>query len=931
MVKQNGKFRLCVDYRALNKVSQKLNFALPSFDAIVSQLHGNKVFSSIDLTKGYYQVRMAEQDVHKTAFNTPLLGSHEWLVMPMGLKSAPAVFNRVMFDVLGDLIGTICFIYLDDIIVYSRTKEEHKRHLEIILTRLSEHKLYCARDKCRFFQSEIKFLGYILGDGKVSPDPSKIKAMLDWPRPTSVKEVKMFLGLTGFYRKFVARYADIALPLTTLTADEFRRDFRWTSEAEAAFNALKEAMVKAPVLLIPDPNQEYIVATDASDFAIGGVIMQDLGTGPQPIAFASRKLLPNEAKYSVYEKEFLAMTYCLEEWSHLLSHRHFEIWTDHHSLTFLLSQGTLNRRQAKWLDVLMTYDASLKYIPGAMNVVADALSRRPDWLNALSLNAAGIAYNESVNVVAQDLHQRIREGYAQDPYFRDIWNALQNSDESTKVSPTRLKRFQICEHTGLLLALREGHENDRICIPAVDKELVTKLLVETHDSTFEAHSGVNATKEKLMRQFFWPKMDSDIHKFIRSCIVCSRVKSKNRKHGLLIPIKAPTHKWHTISMDFVMDLPTTPDGFDAVMVVVDKLTKHAHFIACKKTITAEQAAALYLQQIVKHHGLPRVIISDRDPRFTGKFWTELHRLLGTSLAMSTSHRPQTDGQTEIVNKAMLIGLRCYIDYQMENWAKHLHLIEFAYNSRKHTATGFAPFYLAYGYLPLTPLMAAFGEASQQPEPSLDKDELPTGVAATLENIQVSLLAAQDRLDAAQDYMEALHNPHRTILKFKEGDQVMLATDYNLTEVDRLRPKVKLLPRYSGPYTVLKVKDFDTYTLKLPPAMSRQHPDFHISLLKPYHTSPEAFQSRAPAPPPPTVEPDTQALIFEVEKLLDVRVTRSGVVEYLIKWKGFDLSESTWRPEYDVGTPLIAEFLAERSNPPPRRSGRARRGTKRYIG
>ncbi len=933
MVRQNGKFRFCVDYRALNQVSQKFNFALPSFDTIISKLHGNKVFSSIDLTKGYYQVRVAESDVHKTAFNTPLFGSHEWLVMPMGLKSAPAIFNRIMYDVLGDYIGKICFIYLDDIIVFSKSRDEHRRHLEMILQRLGEHKLYCARDKCRFFQSELKFLGFIIGNGKVMSDPAKIKAMVEWPQPKSVKEVKMFLGLTGFYRKFIARYAEIALPLIHLTMNEFRKNFRWTEEADAAFQALKTAMVKAPVLLIPDPNTEFIVATDASDFAVGGVIMQDVGAGPQPIAFASRKLQPNEVNYCVYDKELLAITYCLEEWSHLLSYKHFQMWTDHHSLTFLLSQSTLNRRQAKWLDILLTYDVTLKYIPGALNVVADALSRRPDHLTALHLNAVGVAYSEAGVQVADDLCERIVRGYEQDGYFNELWTALQG--RPSKVTPNRLKRFTLCPNTRLILAIREGSGADRICIPRSDKKLVTQLLVEAHDNVYDAHSGINATQEKLMRLFFWPKMEADIKRFINSCIVCARTKSKNRRHGLINPIKNATHKWHTVSIDFVVDLPRTAEGFDAVMVVVDKLTKHAHFIPCRKSVTAEQAALLYLREVVKHHGIPQVLISDRDSKFTSAFWTELQKLLGTSLAMSTSHRPQTDGQTEIVNRAMLIALRCYVDYKMTNWERDLHLIEFAYNSRKHAATGFAPFYLAYGYLPVTPLMAAFAAVTTDARQLVEKDGLPPSVADTLENIRVSLLVAQDRLDASQDYMEELHNPHRTALQFSVGDKVMLATDYNLDEVDRLRPKAKLLPRYSGPYTVKAVKEFDTYTLDLPPAMARQHPDFHVSLLKPYHPNPTDFASRTPPTPTPVVEPATQALVYDVEELLDIRLTRSGI-EYLVKWKGFDLADASWVPEYDVGKPLTDAFTAKRqtnaepTSQLPRRSSRVKRGTRRRV-
>ena len=375
--KKDGTMRMCIDYRALNEITVKNKYALPRVDELFDRLQGARYFSKIDLRSGYHQIRIDPDDIPKTAFRTRY-GHFEFLVLPFGLTNAPATFMHLMHQTFRQELDEFVIVFLDDILIYSKTLEEHREHVRRVLEVLRKEKLFAKESKCELFKTEVEFLGHLVGRDGVRMMESKVKAVQDWPTPTRATHVRSFLGTAGYYRKFIKDFSAIAAPLTELTKESVK--FDWGHQQEASFRRLKKAIAEGPVLTLPDPSLPFVVHTDASGFAIGAVLQQDQGKGLQPIAFLSKKMLDAETRYPVHEQELLAIIHSLSSWRHYLHGAKFKVLTDHKSLQYFKTQPQLSGRQSRWKDVIANFDFDIEYIDGATNVVADGLSRRPDHL-----------------------------------------------------------------------------------------------------------------------------------------------------------------------------------------------------------------------------------------------------------------------------------------------------------------------------------------------------------------------------------------------------------------------------------------------------------------------------------------------------------------------------------------------------------------------
>eukprot|EP00879_Flechtneria_rotunda_P001398 GHRR01001550.1.p1 GENE.GHRR01001550.1~~GHRR01001550.1.p1 ORF type:complete len:633 (+),score=44.76 GHRR01001550.1:1745-3643(+) len=401
--KKNGKLRMCVDFRALNKVTVKNRYPLPRIDELLDQLHGATIFSKLDLQSGYWQIRIAEEDIPKTAFRTRY-GHFEWKVLPFGLTNAPATFQALMNNVLGPYLDKFVVVYLDDILIYSQTPEEHLEHVAKVLEALERHELYAGLDKCAFALSEMDFLGHVVCADGIKPDPKKIEAVCNWPTPRNVHEVRSYLGLTGYYRRFIKHYAHVALPLTDLT--KANTPWQWREDVEGrSFQQLTDALTSAPVMASPDPSLPYEVYTDASQYALGAVLLQNQGKGLQPIAYLSRKLTPTERNYDTGEREMLGIVYALTIWRCYLEGAQFKVNSDHLNHTWFSTKKNLTRRQAKWCLWLESYysGTEISYKEGKDNL-SDPLSRRSDLFTLSSIKA-------------DDFLHRVQVGYEADPYY----------------------------------------------------------------------------------------------------------------------------------------------------------------------------------------------------------------------------------------------------------------------------------------------------------------------------------------------------------------------------------------------------------------------------------------------------------------------------------------------------------------------------------
>lgn len=871
--KKDGSKRMVIDYRALNKITVKNKYPLPLIDELLDVVAGSTIWTSLDLMSGYHQVRVAPEDTHKTAFRTRY-GSYEFRVMPFGVTNAPSHFSAMMMDVLRPYLDKFVVVYIDDILIYSKSPAEHAQHVQLVLQRLREAKLYAKLSKCNFFQSKIQFLGYVLTPEGISPDPSKLQAVQQWPVPTTVQAVQRFLGFANYYRRFVKGYSTIAAPLTDLTKQGTgSAPVTWTPAADAAFAALKQALTSPPVLQPFNPGLPTKITTDASDIGIGAELAQLHGRAWLPVAFLSRKLSPAELNYPTHDKELLAIIHAFKSWPHYLSGRPFDVYTDHHPLRYLPSQPSLSKRQARWLDTLAEFDYTVKYIPGPSNRVADALSRQ---LCALSTSAP----------LSSDLRSKIIAAYPDDPAAQTLIQALRSDDPPGNLDYT-------LADNGLLLDLTTG--SARVYIPDCPS-LQTTLLHECHDAA--GHFGADKTLELLARHYYWPRMRQSVEAYVRSCDPCQRNKSVNAKpYGPLQPLDVPPAPWHTLSMDLITGLPVTSSGHDAIAVFVDKLTKLCHFAAVKKASSAVDLAAVFFNAVYRHHGLPSVIVSDRDSRFTSKFWQHLFKLCGTRLAMSTAFHPQTDGQTERANRTLLEALRACVTSANADWDKHLPAIEFAYNNSVNQSTGFTPFYLNTGRHPNTPAALTAAQPPSTPSPAVD---------AFVEPLRAALHKAQQSLLKAQAQQKAQVDKHRRAVPFAVGDSVLLSTaNLDLRHPGKTR---KLLPRWLGPFVITRQAGAVSFELALTPPYKRLHPVFHASLLRPFVPSDAAqFPARGtPAPPPPDMAGgDEQTFVAAEIRGKRVRRARNGrrVTEYLVHWEGYSDDDDTWEPARHLKPPL----------------------------
>ncbi|GJR76299.1 reverse transcriptase domain-containing protein [Tanacetum coccineum] len=727
--KKDGSFRMCIDYRELNKLTIKNRYPLPRIDDLFDQLQGSSVYSKIDLRSGYHQLRIREEDIPITAFRTRY-GHYEFQVMPFGLTNAPAVFMDLMNRVCKPYLDKFVIVFIDDILIYSKNKEEHGEHLKTILNLLRSEKLYAKFSKCDFWLDSVQFLGHVIDSSGVHVDPAKIEAIKNWAAPTTPTEVRQFLGLAGYYRRFIKEFSLISKPLTKLT--QKNKPYVWGDDEEEAFQTLKRKLCSAPILSLPEGSEDFVVYCDASLKGFGAVLMQR----EKVIAYASRQLRKNEENYTTHDLELGAVVFALRLWRHYLYGTKCTVYTDHKSLQYILDQKELNMRQRRWIKLLSDYDCVIRYHPGKANVVTDALSRK---------DKEPIRVRALVVMVHNNLPEQIRNAQVEACKEENIGaEGFRGEGEPFEVRSDGTK----CLKGRVWLPLFGG--------------LRGLIMLESHKSKYSIHPGSDKMYHDLRKLYWWPNMKADIATYVSKCLTCAKVKAEHQKpSGLLQQPEIPVWKWERITMDFITKLPRTPSGYDSIWVIVDRLTKSAHFIPMNEKYKMEKLTRLYLKEIVCRHGVPVSIISDRDPRFASRFWRSLQKSLGTNLDMSTAYHPETDGQSERTIQTLEDMLRaCVIDFG-SGWDKHLPLAEFSYNNSYHTSIKAAPFEALYGRKCRSPVCwSEVGDAQ------LTGPELIRETTEMIVQIKNRLLAARSR---QKSYADVRRKP----LEFEVGDKVML--------------------------------------------------------------------------------------------------------------------------------------------------------------
>ncbi|GBG74708.1 hypothetical protein CBR_g19113 [Chara braunii] len=604
--KKEGTLRMCIDYRGLNAITVKNREPLPRIDDLLDRVQGCRYFSKIDLKSGYHQIAIRPEDQHKTAFQTRY-GLYEFVVMPFGLCNASGTFQHAMNRIFHDYLDKFIIVYLDDILIFSKTVEEHVAHLDKVLSLLRQHKFKINGEKCEFGRTRVLYLGHEISAEGLKPDDAKVASIRDWPRPQSVTEMRSFLGMTSYYRTFVKNYSMVAAPLTDLT--RLDTPWEWTDECEAAFRHLKHALTHYEVLKLPDPDKPFIVTTDASQYGIDAVIAQLEGPKLRPVEYMSKNMSSQKLAKSTYEKELYAVYKALTHWRHYLLGRFFILRTDHQTLRWMRTQPVLCDALKHWIEVIEQYDFDPQYLKGEYNKVADALSRRPDFSGALITE-----FDLTDNVT-----QFLVEAYREDQFMSEIIHRLEGKDKKTSAE------FELVN--GLLFLEKAG--NKRLCVPK-SESLRSLFLGECHDAT--GHFGYKKTAANLLQRLWWPTMMRDAHLYVETCQVCQRDKPRTQAPlGLLKPLPIPERPGESLSMDFMDTLITSKSGMRHIFLIVDRFSKYARLVAMPETARTEYVIRMFKENWVRDFGLPKSIVSDRDIRFTSEMWTAAAAEQGTQL------------------------------------------------------------------------------------------------------------------------------------------------------------------------------------------------------------------------------------------------------------------------------------------------------------
>ena len=753
--KKDGRLRFCIDLRRLNNRTVKDAYSLPRIESILDSLGGAQIFTTLDLKAGYWQVEMAEECKAYTAFTCGPLGFYECDTMPFGATNAPATFQRLMHDCLGDLNMNWCIVYLDDIIIFSDTKEEHIKRLEAVFQKLMAAGLKLKPTKCFFFRDEIEYLGHVVSGKGISTNPKKIEAVTKWPTPKTVYDVRSFLGFVGYYRRFIKNFSKITKPIREVITGLENQSKRaakkthieWTDIADSAFETLKTMCVNTPILAYPDYQLPFTLHTDSSTDGLGAVLYQKQNGKQRVIAYASRSVSKAESNYPAHKLEFLALKWAVCEKFHeyLYGTKPFEVFTDNNPLTYVLTSAKLDACGQRWVAKLANYNFSIKYRCGVSNTEADALSRIK-WPEAISekldldngcmdthvINAilTGAVSKSSLiesvscstDVIPTELDKTTSKlsninwmkEQRLDPNLGVIIRLiesgqlfkrkLQGKDSTELKSFLRNKR---CLKLNKDVLYRKSYSDNSTTKKTMWQLVVPKLFRERalsgcHDDV--GHQGILRTLSLLRERFYWPGMQEEATQYVMRCSRCLRRKTPPQVAPLQ-PILV-TQPLELVHMDY-LSLEPSKGNIENVLVITDHFTRYA-LAYPSKTQTAQATARILWDNFICHYGFPEKFISDQGRNFESDLIKELCKIAGVKKVHTTPYHPQGNGQCERFNSTLCNMLGTLSDEEKSDWKSHLGCMTHAYNCTKHASTTYSPYYLMFGRHPRLPIDIEFG-------------------------------------------------------------------------------------------------------------------------------------------------------------------------------------------------------------------------------
>ena len=755
--KKDGRLRFCIDLRRLNNRTIKDAYSLPMIESILDSLIGAQIFSTLDLKAGYWQVEMAEECKAYTAFTCGPLGFYECDTMPFGATNAPATFQRLMHDCLGDLNMNWCIVYLDDIIIFSDTKEEHLKRLEAVFQKLSAAGLKLKPSKCFFFREEIEYLGHVVSGKGVATNPKKVEAVTKWPTPKTVYDVRSFLGFVGYYRRFIKDFSKIAKPIREVITgleNQSKRTAKktfieWTEAADSAFEHLKTLCTSTPILAYPDYQLPFVLHTDSSSEGLGAVLYQKQDGILRVIAYASRSVSKSESHYPAHKLEFLALKWAVCEKFHeyLYGSKTFEVYTDNNPLTYVLTSAKLDACGQRWVAKLANYNFTIKYKCGLSNVEADALSRIswPDILadnedldidldcmethvvNAiLTGSRSKSSLIESVSCSSKIIPPEL--SLDSNSSSEIDWMKEQRADcnliviikviESGQLQKRKLQGKDSPEVKSLLrirkslrlvkdILYRKSYSDNsspkkvlwQLIVPKAHR---SRALAGCHDDV--GHQGRMRTLSLLRERFFWTGMQAEATQYVLKCTRCLRRKTPSHMAPLQ-PIHV-TQPLELVHMDY-LSLEPSKGNIENVLVITDHFTRYA-LAYPSKTQTAQATARILWDNFICHYGFPEKFISDQGRNFESDLIKELCKIAGVQKLHTTPYHPQGNGQCERFNSTLCNMLGTLSEEEKSDWKSYLGCMTHAYNCTKHASTTYSPYYLMFGRHPRLPIDVEFG-------------------------------------------------------------------------------------------------------------------------------------------------------------------------------------------------------------------------------
>lgn len=796
------KMRMCVDFRELNKHIIPYNFPLPHIDDTIQQLGKAKWFTTLDLANGYHQVEIEPRDREKTAFS---VGGYHYAYkrMPFGISSAPGFFQGLITSMLHNLKESQIFAYIDDIIIASETVDEHFKKLRAVFDRLREYNLKLGVAKCRFLSRQIIYLGHMCTPEGIKPNPELVKAVQEFPQPTSVKEVQSFLGLANYYRKFIKNYAEIALPLIGLTRKSVK--FEFDEKCIVAFKELKEALATKVVLRYPEWDKEFRVSVDASGYALGAVLEQE----GRPVAYGSRVLNQAERKYCTTDRELLAVVWATKLWRAYLLGRHFKVISDHRPLQGTVRVKEASARVLRFHQKLSEYDFTILYKKGKDHTNADTLSRIPIENGQIHAVTRSVSARQKPEVVGEkENKQSTKTGEIDQEHS----GGIQDKGGTTVINDDPLPPV-----TSIEFDLKQKKSTDIISEEIeniTDKRRIESILQDHHDSLFGGHYGIEKTLQKIQRRFRWPYMRRDVTNYVKSCDTCQRIKIGKKPKAPLVISNLSDKPFDKLYFDIVGPLPPSgEEGYKYILSMCDCLSRFVVFRPMKDQ-TAETVAQAMFEEVICKFVIPKVIVTDNGANFVSKLIKGICKMLEVQQINTTPYHPQSN-LVERQHQSLANYLRAFVDKFPRSWHTLLPSAAYAHNITENRTTGMAPMELVFGFKPEMP-----SKLNNQRY----KDRSPTydDYKSQLRNrLQMAWQEAKERAIKEKAIAKRYYDRNVREEEYHIGDWVLLHLEN--------RPN-KLCGKYEGPFEVVMVHDNHNITIVVKGKLKR----VHVNRVKKYY-------------------------------------------------------------------------------------------------